>query len=1058
MRSSALFSLTKAVILFLFSFSIVQFVSAQNAVARFSGQVLDEDGRPIRAATINEKGAARYTTSDARGNFYISSTDLVKTLIITCTGYLPQEINALNNKAIVVHMQPAYRSGAEVIVTGYGKTARKKLTTSTVKVKGEDLEKTNFASVEQALQGQAAGVSVVANDGNPGGKFNVRIRGYSSASADGNNDPLYVIDGVPTRGNSNIIALLSSGNIESVDILKDASATAIYGIQASNGVIVITTKKGKLNSKLNFTLNTYAGIASAWKKLDVLNPQEYAKFVQQQIDNTNEIGPIVGYPFYVIDSFLMIPSSLPQKGTDWQKLIFNNGKLFDINLNANGGSDKTTYSFGLGYRKQEGILINSNLNRYNFQAGFNHQLNNRINFGADFSYNYAEKNGVPYNYIYGTSLTHAILYPNLFPSKSPDGNYQLLPKSTRLYSEAVHPVALSQSLYSPNRETGIWGSVFTDVKILKNLVFHSQFGYNRFTSQAKGSSEPALRDSVTTSQESIISGRSIYLAQSASQSTNWDNYLTYYFKFARKNNVTLTTGTVKQSSYEEGFSISQLGFNLFDRRYRYIGLGNTPVALSQTEFRTEKSQFSYFGRLNYDYAGKYLLQFSVRRDGSSVFSNTNNKFATFPAFSASWRISEENFMAGNTKKTISELKLRGSWGKTGNDIVGDNYAGYSRLGSGYGFSFGGNILPGTALSAIGNKNLQWETITQTDIGLDATLFNKLDITIDWYKRINDNMLIRSPVAGTLGLVAAPAANVGSMQNTGLEMAINFRSKIGKDLNISVGANGSILKNRVLSLGKNVAYLLPRERTYATQDFVSRTIPGQPLSVFYGYQFDGIYQSQKEVDDGPVYDFTDKSILRPGDMRLKDINGDGAVTADDKVILGSPIPKFTWGANLRLDYKNFDFSALVNGSHGNKIYSDVYNTLMSRTYAGNKLGDFRDSWTPDHLSNKTPRPSYEVSAIQQQVSSWYVFDGSFVRVRNIIAGFTLHAKWFDKAGITAARVYVNIQNPFTFTKYWGWDPEIGGNEDSNPNRDVYLGVDFGAYPQARTYSFGLNLSF
>ena len=1016
-----------------------------------SGTVTDsETGEALPGVNVLAKGTSTGTVTDVEGNYRLTVADGVTTLVFSSIGYVSQEVEINERTTINLALLPNIQSLQEVVVVGYGTQAKKDITSSIASVSGEQLAKVPVARLDQALQGQIPGVVVTSNDGTPGGDVSIRVRGYGTAAAGGDNAPLYVIDGVPTKQGIN---LLNPNDIESIDVLKDAAAASVYGVQASNGVVVITTKRGEAG-KARFTFDTYQGISSAWRKdIPVMNPRQLAEFNNLLFAELNEgltpddDGYMAPNPAYAD------PSSIPTEGTDWQDAIFRNARLQDYNLGFTGGSEGTRFALSVGYRNQEGIIINSDMKRYTFRGNIDHEATDYLKVGANFSYSQVERTGVNTNIGFDAITSLALTYPGLFPVREPDGTYGLLPQVNNNYwGDAKNPVALAERADRIDVDNGITGSVYAEAELIKNLSVRSLFGFGRWFGDNRSFNLPVLW---TDSDYNLPGG----LNQSSYENTNWnwDNTLTYTKAFNNQS-INIVVGTSAQSFGTEFIYTSQNGFLAKDPQYRYFGFGD-PGTFVAGSSQADRSLLSYFGRINYEFKDKYLAQVVVRRDGSSVFSE-DNRWGTFPAASLGWRVSEEGFM--QSIPYLDDMKLRASWGLSGNQFIGDYYPTYSRLTTGVNYVVGGQVLGGVRPSQLGNPNVSWENSQQFDIGMDASLFNsRVSLTLDYYKKTTTDMLLKVTLPAIGGAAAPPAQNVGSLVNEGVEFALSYQSKPETDFVYSISLNGATLRNEITSLG-DLEFVLPTNRIgYGIDDEVTRALVGSTVSSYYGYVFDGIYQNQEQIDSGPT---PDRTSVQPGDVRWKDISGpdgvpDGAITDDDRTTLGDAIPDFSYGLNLTANYKNLDFSAFFQGVSGVEIFSVTYRASVDEAGGRNGLLDALNYWSGEGTTNQFPRATINDAAGNARVSDRYVFDGDYLRLRNLQIGYSLPSRWLESIRMTRFRIYLGAQNLVTLTKYFNFDPEVGQNTNQGgSNQDLQLGIDQGVYPQPRTFIIGANITF
>lgn len=1045
------------------------------------GKVIDATGGSIPGATIVLKGSSSVgTTTDGEGNFSLELPEGSTALVVSSIGFLTQEISIANKSVIEITLQSDVKSLSEVVVTGYSSQSKRDITGSVSTVDAKELTKVSAPNVAQQLQGRVAGVTVTANN-TPGGEATVRIRGFGTIN---NNDPLYVIDGVPTKGGLNSI---NPNNIESMQVLKDASSASIYGSRAANGVIIITTKKGKTGAP-QFTFNSRFGVQTGKVNLGlIIDPQQFGDLLWTQRRNAGVLtngnpshqqygnGANAVVPDYILagssyglsegdpktnpslynynrTGFYQIVKANKQ-GTDWEKEILRDAAIQEYNVGASGGSETGRYALSLNYFKQDGILKNTSFNRYSLRSNTEFLLKKKIRFGENLEVSYTENKGYYSNN--GTASTtnnqdgnpigNGFRIPSIIPVYDIMGKFA----ATRAagLGPATNPVA---QLYrtKDNRVNTFrtFGNAYLEVDVLKDLVAKSSIGVD-FTNSNR--TAYVLLD---LEEAEIESNNSLTNAYAYDVNWTWSNTLNYSKTLGGIHKLNVLAGTEAIKGSGKDFSATRTSFYSEDPQYMYLSAGS--AGINNTGAGYQWSLFSVFGKVNYALKDRYLLEATVRRDGSSRFGQ-NNRYGTFPAFSAGWRLSEETFM--KPLSWLDDLKLRAGWGQTGNQEIG-NYNGFSTYRSTLNQSSyaidGSNssVQPGFDTQAFGNQNAKWETTTQTNIGLDATFLKGMfNLNLDLYNRTTSDMLYQVSLPATQGVATVPFVNVGEMNNKGIDLAIDFNNKaLDGQLTYSIGANISAYKNNVEKLNNSASAVLlgPTIRSYTW----TRSVAGMPLYSFYGLQIDGIYQNQAEVDKGPTY----PGYAAVGKYKYHDTNQDGVITDADRKFLGNPHPDFTYGINLNLGYKGFDLSAFFQGVKGNQILNMVKRWTDFNNQAGNRsLRMLNDSWTPQNPDAVLPILDANDSR-SQQPSSYFIEDGSYFRMKNLTIGYTLPAKALAKLGLTSARIYVQGQNLFTITKYSGIDPEVT-SVGSAPGSTV-LGVDQGNYPRSKMYQVGLNFGF
>jgi TonB-linked SusC/RagA family outer membrane protein len=1044
--------------------------------------VTADQGNGLPGVNVLLKGSTTGTTTDSEGNYALNVTDTQAngTLVFSFIGYLTEEIAIGNRNVLNVSLLPDIKSLSEVVVVGYGTQEKKELTGAVSSVRSEDIRQVAVTGLDQALQGRAPGVVVTNNSGEPGGSVSVKIRGVGSIN--GSSEPLYIIDGIPVEGGLNAI---NPNDIERIDILKDAGAAAIYGSRASNGVVVVTTRQGK-TGKLTVDLDAYLGVQSLAKKFDLLNSAEFVSLAGEALTNTQND------PRASVNKDIPGPNpawnDLAQwADTDWQDEVFRKGLMQSYNLTLTGGTEKFRSSTMLGYFKTDGIYRNSNYERYTFRSNNTFNATPWLRFGLNSSVAKERKKALVSDrsgdvFIGAVQLaTRALpLMPVQAPNDGLFGNdvfygfkdYAFIsrkivqdPVQQYYYpGNAFNPVYfLNYSLEPVNDSWRLLASPYAEVDLLKGLTFKTMLNvdldvYRSLYGERKA--DPNINSTQTGTG---------YFANGTGLTWNWVNTLTYE-KTLGRHALSLLAGTDALSF--NGTTVNTTGQGYDYDEYFVLNNASTKTASGVEDNRR---LISYIGRVNYAFAGKYLLTFNIRRDASSNFG-PGNRWGTFPSASVGWRLSEEPFL--KPLSWLSELKLRASYGVLGNQRIPpfkylntysdqDFYSTYNYFRQRY--VLGDNQTPqyGYAPTNLSNPNIKWEASVQTDVGLDAAFFdNKLSLTLDYYVKRIEDMLGYEPVPVTFGAPGnARFYNFASMENRGVEMALGYRTQMG-GVKLSVDANAATYANKVTNIGlsKDISSGFGRLENAST-----RTVVGEPVAQFYGYLTDGLFQNESEIAGGPAM----PNEVVPGDRRYKDVNGrdaegkltgqpDGKIDDADRVYLGNALPKWTAGLNLRAEYGGFDFSLFVQGQFGNKIAADFLRYLHDiRNYNGggfqNASREVLGRWHGEGTSHEMPRLGYSQTASNFLFSDYYVRKGDFVRVRNVQLGYTLPAALSGKLGLSRLRLYVSGQNLLTFSKYPGYDPEVGNRSGDNGN--VLLGgVDSGRYPASRVVISGLNVSF
>ena len=1006
------------------------------------GKVINEKGEPLAGATVLVKGTANGTSTDADGNFTINA-DPNATLVISFVGFESKEVLVNNRSDIRVQLIPVFTSAGEEIVIGYGTSKKANLSTAVSSITSATIDKLSVTRVEQALQGNVPGVLILNQNGQPGDKPMIRIRGTGTNNSP---DPLFIVDGFPVSS----IEYLNTGDIDRIDVLKDAASSAIYGARGANGVVLITTKTGKRGAA-SITYDGYYGIQNAWRQLPVLNAEQYATLMNEGAKNANPTNPLP-YPN---------PSSLG-KGTNWQDALFQkNVPVASHQVTASGGTDKATYLTSFSYFDQQGIIggKNSEFKRYTFRLNVNQKVTDYLRVGTNLSYVKSERraiydNGDQGGHVLGNAVNIDPITPvyETDPAKLALYNENAVTNGSRVYgisplSTFPNPLAQLAIINGNNKIDKLFGNVYAELSLYKGLKFKSSYSMD-LSNGTSNSLNPTYYLLPTSSQDFSKVNKSFY------RTTNWqvENVLSYSTSFD-KHTIEAVLGQSALKYYYEDLGASRNDPAPIDPSLAFIDVA-TDIASNQNNGGADaRTLASYFGRIGYNYDGTYLFSAVLRRDGSSRFGR-NNPWATFPSVSAGWLISNENFFQS---KTVSLLKLRGSWGQNGNENLGSSFPWASTIGTdGQGYTFLVNgvetLVSGASLGRISNTNLKWETSEQTDVGIDAEFWNgKLSATADYYIKKTKGLLIAPNVPLIVGF-PAPFVNGGNVENKGIELGLNYRGNIGKDLRLNLSFNISHNDNKVTQI--NNTSKVVSGAAYISLGSITRMAVGEPIGYFWGVKTAGIFQTQDQVD---AYTWTNPSTqavtkiqpnAKPGDLKFVDLNNDGKINDNDRTNIGDPNPKYTTGFTINLSYKNFDLSVFTIGMFGHKVFNGNYRFDKS---VSNLPAAWLDRWTPDHTNGKYPRfISTDPNKNTSTVSDFFLEDGSFVRVKDLQLGYTIPDGLIHKAKINGLRFYAAVDNAFTFTKYTGFDPEIGATSP------LSLGIDRGVYPQSRTFRFGVNL--
>ncbi len=966
--------------------------STQQQEREIIGTVKDANGLPLVGATVLIAGTTRGTATDFDGNFKLNVPNDASTLLVAYLGYKDQTVSIVGLTSLNVVMAEDDYALDEIVVIGYGTEKKALISDALTSINSKQIKDLPVSSVDGLLQGQAAGVQVSQNSGTPGSQMSVRIRGLTSIS--GSSQPLYIIDGIPvTTGDfgqigysgqgSSALSDLNPNDIESISILKDASATAIYGARGSNGIVLITTKRGK-EQKTTVSVNIYSGMQRAWNKLDMLNAREWKEyrndltkstvFTEQQI-NDNSIN------------------------TNWQDVIFRTAPINNYEVSAIGGTEKTQFFISGTLFQQEGILIGTDYDRFNFRANLDHQLSNKVKIGSSIGLSYAHTDRVESDQTLHGPLPNGISTPAIYPVYNPDGSYS----QDGPYS---NPVSIANEAINENFSYRTNSNIYIDYSIFEDLTFSSKLGVDFLNFREHG------YESTKTVQGAKYNGLGFETYSNISNIVS-NNLLQYNKRFNLHKIDALLGYSFEKRNYRSSFIRGQ---DFADDALQYINSAATIASASASA--SDEGIRSYFGRLNYNFKDKYILALTGRFDTSSKFGD-NNKTGFFPAASVAWRISQEEFLRNG--ETLSDLKMRVSYGLTGNDDISPFL--FSEL---YGnTSYGG--VPAIYPSNIPNPDLKWESTTQFNFGLDIGLFkDRITLTADYYDKQTNDLLLSRPLPSSSGF-SSITENVGKVENKGIELTLSTQNLIGEftwNTQFNIAGN----RNKVLEL-------------YNGQPIDdigrggNRIMEGQPIGVFYSYESLGVDPST-------------------GDIVYADTNFDGEITSADRTIVGNPHPDFIYGLTNTFAYKNFDLNIFLQGSYGNDVFNGSRLFLESLQGGDNQLASVTRRWQNPGDITDIPRATTDPVAASQnkRVSSRFIEDGSYLRFKNITLGYTLNQKNMKNPHFESIRIYLSAQNLFTFTNYSGLDPEVNYRGDDNS----VIGTDFFTYPQAQTFTLGVNL--
>ena len=1053
MKNIIQFRLT--VLLFLF---LIIPLSAFAQKTTIKGTVTDTNHETLTGVTVMELGTSNGTTTNLNGSYEIQVSNNA-TLVYSFMGFKSKSVQIKGLQVVNVVLDEEVLGLKELVVVGYGTMKRTDLTGAVVSVNSEAINRTVSTSLDQALQGRAAGVQIQQNTGIPGGSTSIRIRGINSLNA--SNEPIFVIDGVIIDGSTgsgtdNALSSINPSDILSMDVLKDASATAIYGSRASNGVIMITTKRGK-SGEAKVSYNGYTGWQEMNKKLDLLNLQEYAILKNAR----TQAGIVMGDDNFVRPDLL-------DEGTDWQDELFSKALMTSHNLSITGGSDKSTYAIGAGYLNQDGIAIGSGFKRYNLRSNIDTQVKKWLKGGINF----ALSNSNQVITVADESLIKTALKqtPNV-AVRNAEGTYD--GPDTDEYVQN-NPVGLAMINENYNEKTGIRGNTYLEATILKGLTYKTEVSFDYGMSNTYKFNPSYTFGAISTTQESVESERS----KSYSKFWTWHNIINYNRTFADIHSVNFMLGQEMQKSQWEYLYGYRSGF--ITNVAHDLDAGDATKAKNHGSSGAS-SILSYFGRMFYSYNDRYLLTATLRRDGSSKFAE-GNRWGWFPSAALAWKVSNESFLKNND--VINNLKIRLGWGSVGNQNIPDNYAYTSTMAS-VATNWGTGMLSGNTA----NPDLQWETTYSSNLGVDINLFNnRIEFIGDVYYKKTNNLLLRLPLPSYVGTsgqgsTTPPWANIGSLENKGIELTLNTVNIDKKSFSWKSNFVFSLNRNKVLSLDTKSSILDREIQEGSEKTIVTRTAVGHSIGQFYGYKVIGRFEKATDfyykdengkvqptaIPEGMTISETGVWI---GDYIFEDINKDGVISELDRTYIGNPEPKFTYGIGNTFTFGNLDMTVFVNGSYGNEVVNyqrrwlenprENTNLLEKATHYAvltkiNEAGpvDYRNIYISGGDADMCRMAASSASSTSNfRYSDKFVEDGSYLRIQNISLGYNLPRKWLKKIAFENLKIYANLQNLYTFTAYKGYDPEIGSN-----NQDALLtGIDNARYPSPRIYTFGLNLTF
>lgn len=999
--------------LFILIFSVTLF--AQNI--RVEGTITEATtDQPLPGVNVILKGTSTGTSTDFDGKFTLDNVPLNSVLVISYLGFQTQEITITNNQPLAITLQEDSESLNEIVVIGYGTQRKKEITGAVSVVASETIENLKPTRIEQALQGQVAGVNIISNSGSPGAASTINIRGIST---NGDSRPLILVDGTVIED----LSVINPNDIETVNVLKDATA-GIYGVRAANGVILITTKSGRKNMPLTIELNMYGGVQETTRKIPLLNASEYALLINESYAANGENLPFPN------------ASGLGQ-GTNWQDEVFETAPIFNTAITLKGGGEKSTYAYGTSFLTQDGIVGG---NKSNFT-----RLTKRLSYSLDFLENFKVNAGITWTHTVRRTLPETGIGSVLFNAINMAPTIPSNGTANDLGFEVVNPIKQINNTFNRGLVDKINGNIGLSYNFFKNFTAEARYQFNY--SQVKGKSFSPIIDygnQGTVDKVFDVERNRVAVNNDFFRDYTFDAFIKYENNFNEVHNLNVLLGTsvFKTSGSFNAFA----GFDIPNNNIGNASLENATDVENLNDDRDtsfDARLLSYFARVQYDYKGKYLLSAVIRRDGSTKFG-PENKFGYFPSGSIGWIASDESFLEDNS--FINFLKFRASYGILGNDRIGD-YRYVSVLDGEGAYVFDDILYNGTAAGGVSNPEIKWEKQKTLDVGIDMRFWdNKLDVTVDYFNKKTEDLLVSPPASGVIGVGAPgsspPIINAGVVENKGLEFAIGYSEQLGENFKLNLKYNVTTLDNNVVSVSQEGGFVTGGAFGIG-QDPPARMEAGQPIGYFRGFKTNGIFQNQAQIDNSAILN----NNTQPGDLIFVDLNGDGVIDEEDKTNIGDPIPDATMGLNLTLDYKNFDFGAYAFASIGNDIVRNYERNLPNT----NRSVYYLDRWTGEGSSNSFPRVTTGATN-NTLFSDFYVEDGSFVRLQNVQLGYSISSDTAEKWGLNKLRLYVSASNLFTLTEYSGYDPTASTGEP------IGGGIDYGFYPNPRTYLIGMNLNF
>ena len=1019
--------------------SVLLFVlDMNNATAQtlIEGSVSTVDNEILPFVTIAVKGTTSGVTSDIDGKFRLELPGDIDQpiLVFSFVGFKTQEIPIGSGDFIRVVMEEDSFVLDELVVVGYAVQKKVDVTGAVSSIKIDKLEKSALSGVDQAMQGLAAGVRVTQNTGAPGEGVAVRIRGVGSINS--GNAPLYIVDGIPTKDAMNSVSI---SDIESITILKDAASAAIYGSRANNGVVLITTKKGKVNSEAQITFKTSYSIQNHGKLTEMTNRDQYIELYNEAANNDNALIANTRLHRKLIPDDLK--NSLPD--VDHLEELFRTAAIRNYYLGVSGGGEKTTYNISGSYFDQEGIVIGSDFQRTTGRVSVNSDVKKWLNMGINLNVSKSKTNivgssGDGFGGNGGGILRYALFRTSAIPILDANGEFVDLPDNPEFFGDGYSPVGLAHNTHNLKETTGIFGDINARITFNENLSFSSKFGIDNTDSNQRRFNR------TWGTNDRINSINSLNVDDDNQLNWSFTNHLNFNKSINKVHNISALVGTESISNSGKFSTATAREFpdQLISLVSLQHGIGKPTVSEDFFDFKL----LSFFGNVTYNYNEKYMASAIIRRDGSSRFAKAN-RWGTFYSGSLGWRLDKESFLINSS--IIDQLKIRAGFGAIGNQDI-PNFAYLEQIGPNKNYPFGGIDQSGYATTVKGNSDIKWETSTQWDIGVDLNMYEgKLGVTIDYFYKVIRDMLTEEILPTSSGFVDKAWINSGNVLNSGIELELSHNNNIGK-LSYSVNANIATLHNEVLEL--DVPLLGGRIDNGV---FATKTEKGHSVGAFYLYEMEGIFQNEADI----ITHAFQGNAIEPGDVMFKDQNGDGVIDSNDKTFVGSAIPDVIYGLNIGLNYKNFDMSIFFQGASGQEVYSQVNTDIEGFYRPFNLTKKYYDQrWTGEGTSNTDPRASWKGKSNNARASTRFLEDGSYMRLKNLQIGYVIPTSLINKWSINRMRIYFSGTNLLTSTKFGGLEPEITTSDNSSSEGDVAAGIDWGTYPTAKSFMMGINITF